>query len=118
MLECKDLVVMAKTWLSELEKAMKQELGKDMCEACRMVISILSLLWAYFPNSDVEELTTETETKFKESLALLGIMLKRETDSENKEYLELYERNIQMRLDTLEILPKEASEVHSSYVEE
>ncbi len=114
MLESKDLIDMCKNWISELEEAMKQELGKDMCEACRMIISILSLLWAYFPGSDVEELTKEAESKFNESVAHLGIMLERKTNSESNDYLELYRRNIQMRLDTLGILPKEACEVHSS----
>jgi len=114
MPDCKDLVEMAKTWLSDLEKAMQQELGKDMCEACRMAISILSLLWAYFPGSEAEELTKKAKGKFKEALARLGSMLDRETNSENAEYLELYKRNIQMRLDTLEVLPKEACEVYNS----
>ena len=77
MLECKDLTEMGKTWLSELDKAIEQELGKEMCEACRMVISILSLLWAYFPGSDVEGLTEQAESKFKEAVVHLGIMLER-----------------------------------------
>lgn len=114
MLECKDLIKMSRHWSSELKVAMKQELGKGMCEACRMVISILSLLWAYFPSSEVEGLTKEAESMFEEALKLLDSMLDRETDSENIEYLKLYRRNIKMRLDTLGVLPKEAYEVYSS----
>jgi len=114
MLECKDLVKMARHWSSELEEAMKQELGKGMCEACRMIISILSLLWAYFPGSEAEGLTKEAESMFKEALKLLDLMLDRETDIENIEYLKLYRQNIKMRLDTLGVLPKESCEVYSS----
>jgi hypothetical protein len=101
-----DLMAMLREWLGILRDAIDQGNGKTMCEASRMVLSVLSILLAYHPDLDIAEYEQKALAYFKDSLAQLASDIR--DGGNTSELNNLYRRNIVHRLRTLEDLMAES----------
>lgn len=107
MIQEKDLSHILHDWLKKLEEAIAVHNGEGMCEASRMVVSICSILWAYYPQGFTEELRERVQTSFKEAVSCITNALEEGQDPDG--YYNLYKRNISERLQTLEQLKTQPS---------
>ena len=109
MADVEKMLSMLREWSDTLREGIALGNGKAMCEASRMVLSVMSLLWAYHPEEFTKERSTEVQTLFEESLA--RIAADQTQDRNLDEQFDMYERNIGERLETLKKLQTETCHV-------
>ena len=116
MIDDKEVLTMYEECFHKLEEACKRNLGREMCEASRMLIGVLSILQGYFPE-------IYTKKRREDSLALLDNVITQLTEDirngrDEEGHTALYKRNIVMRRETLDTMEIEACDVQNEPYDE
>jgi hypothetical protein len=89
-----ELLEILNEWQDKIIGAIDQKSGKLLCESTRMIVSVLSILVAYFPNSLTVEIWN-TATEYITDALKCTNELEKWYDPE--QCSDLYNRNIQIR---------------------
>jgi hypothetical protein len=93
------LLDMFNEWVDELDNSIQGREGKRVCEATRMLLSLLSMLHAYFPYVVTPEMCRVAEDCIARGLEYVAHELEGGNNPDG--YYDLYRDNIEDRLSTI-----------------
>lgn len=97
-----DILKVLEDWCQKVERALELRTGRDLCEATRMILSILFIVDSYSPTDVTPERCKRVEELFEQ--ALLCVTEELAAGNNPDGCYDLYEYNIQDRITDFEHL--------------